>query len=40
MGKRRHRCPYILLRITPDDLKTIKSNKEEKSNLISLYQKQ
>lgn len=40
MGKRQHRCPYYLLQITSEDLKKIKSIKEEKSNLIFLYEKQ
>ena len=40
MGKRQHRCPYYLLKITQKDLEIIKTKKSNTETNLSLYQKQ
>jgi len=40
MGKRQHRCPFYLLKITKNDLEIINSSKKNNNNAIELYERQ
>ena len=40
MGKRQHRCPFYLLKITTKDLELINSRKKTTESNLNLYQKQ
>lgn len=40
MGDRQHRCPFYLLKITPQDLDLINFTKQKDNNLIAFYEKQ
>jgi integrase len=40
MGKRQHRCPYYLLKITVNDFELLKAQKLKNDTTVDLYQKQ